>query len=81
MNRRKTHLITVKKFDNNKQEIIMRDVREAMEFLATLIHRRSSEQMRQRLPLPPPDSDESHTPATHIYCYDAKVVPFPQQSN
>lgn len=81
MTRHKTHLIAVKKFNTNKQEMIMRDVRDAMEYLATIIHHCNTDEARELPPLPPPTQQSSRTPATHVYCYDAKVIPFPQHNS
>ncbi len=70
MTRYKTHLIAVKKF-NDKDEMIMRDIRDAMEYLAIMMTQQHSSQGPK---MEPPGHQ---SPATHIYCYDAKVIPFP----
>ncbi len=74
MTRYKTHLIAIKKF-NDKEEMIMRDIRDAMEYLATMMTQQHSCQGPKAKP-----SGRS-SPATHIYCYDAKVIPFPHSHN
>ncbi|VAW90179.1 hypothetical protein MNBD_GAMMA17-2019 [hydrothermal vent metagenome] len=74
MTRYKTHLIAVKKF-NDKEEMIMRDIRDAMEYLAIMMIQQHSGQSPK---VKPP---ERQSPATHIYCYDAKVIPFPHSHN
>jgi len=81
MTRFKTHLISVKK-DNDKEEMIMRDIRDAMEYLAIMMshhnyadgHKLSTLGLKTRPP-------GYQSPATHIYCYDAKVIPFPHNHN
>ena len=81
MTRYKTHLIAVKNF-NDKEDMIMRDIRDAMEYLSIMMshHHASTHQSQQqsgsnRAPQAHP------SPATHIYCYDAEVLPFPHSSN
>jgi len=82
MTRFKTHLIAVRKF-NNKEEMIMRDIRDAMEYLAIMMSHhepantgRSNTRRRSK-----PRTQIHQSPATHIYCYDAKVIPFPHSHN
>ncbi|MBL1259167.1 MAG: hypothetical protein COB33_001400 [Thiotrichaceae bacterium] len=81
MTRFKTHLIAVKKF-NDKEEMIMRDIRGAMEYLAIMMAHQDAtnhqQHSSQRKNIPPP---KHPSPATHIYCYDAKVIPLPQSHN
>ncbi len=70
MTRYKTHLIAVKKL-NDKENMIMRDIRDAMEYLAIMMTQQHSYQNPK---VGPP---RRQSPATHIYCYDAKVTPLP----
>ena len=74
MTRYKTHLIAVKKF-NDKEDMIMQDIRDAMEYLAIMMTRHNSLGRKSRPSTRTPLANPS--PATHIYCYEAKVVPFP----
>jgi len=81
MTRYKTHLIAVKKF-NDKEEMIMRDIRDAMEYLAIMMsHHDSSNHNGHRSRAQKAKQLEYQSPATHIYCYDAKVIPFPHSHN
>ncbi len=71
MTRYKTHLIAVKKLNHKKEAIIMRDICSAMESLVVLMshhHNTQPEKTPRRV---------TSSPASHIYCYDAKVIPFP----
>ncbi len=79
MTRYKTHLIAVKKF-NNKEKMIMRDIRDAMEYLVIIMSHHNATASNDTLTMTPSKSAPRHnqSPATHFYCYDAKVTPFPQ---
>jgi hypothetical protein len=82
MTRYKTHLIAVKKFNNKEEEMIMRDIRDAMEYLAIIMsHHDSSNDSGHRSRTQKAKQLGYQSPATHIYCYDAKVIPFPQSHN
>lgn len=81
MTRFKIHLIAVKKF-NNKEEMIMRDIRDAIEYLAIMMsHHHSANGHKPATHAPKTRSVDAQSPATHIYCYDAKVIPFPRSHN
>jgi len=81
MTRYKTHLIAVRKF-NDKEEMIMRDIRDAMEYLAIMMsHHDSSNDNTHRSRRQKAKQLGHQSPATHIYCYDAKVIPFPHSHN
>jgi len=79
MARYKTHLIAVNKF-NSREETIMRDVHDAMEYLATIMNHHSITPLPNTLANQDKAALANRTPATHIYCYDARVVPFPDRS-
>ncbi len=79
MTRYKTHLIAVKK-SSSKDETIMRDIRDAMEYLAIMVghhHARATPNIRATKPAHRDRPLSQQSPATHIYCYDAQVIPFP----
>jgi len=81
MTRYKTHLIAVNKF-NDKEEMIMRDIRDAMEYLAVMMSHHDSSNHRGHRPRTQKAKQLGYqSPATHIYCYDAKVIPFPHNHN
>ncbi len=81
MARYKTHLIAVKKF-NDKEEMIMRDIRDAMEYLSIMItHQNSANSQQDSTQSAKAVSPRHPSPAIHIYCYDAKISPLPQSHN
>ena len=80
MTRYKTHLIAVKNF-NDKEDMIMRDIRDAMEYLSIMMSRHHASTQSQQQSESDRASQTHPSPATHIYCYDAKVLPFPHSSS
>ncbi len=81
MTRYKAHLIAVKKF-NNKEKMIMRDIRDAMEYLVIIMSHHNATENQGTLTITPAKSAPRHnqSPASHFYCYDAKVTPLPQSN-
>lgn len=81
MTRYKTHLIAINK-PGTQDEMVMRDIRDAMKYLAIMVSYHDSSTSLEILATDTPNRRAlSHqSPATHIYCYDAQVIPYPQHS-
>ena len=79
MSRYKTHLIAVKK-SNNEEKMIMRDIRDAMQYLVIIISNYDTTETHYNNPIATHTrADNYHQPsATHHYYNDAKVTPFAQ---